>query len=138
MARDIEAIYQEMLAAFAAERGETIEAGCDVAVRLHAAAAQIQALEMQADYCKSERLDLYRQWKEGRLTKEEYAVKKEELTKREAESKRELEILNQQLSETAIARNLLEDRMGRAAMIEAEGLTKRLVDELMAEIDRLP
>ncbi len=50
MARDIEAIYQEMLAAFAAERGETIEAGCDLAVRLHAAAAQIQALEMQADW----------------------------------------------------------------------------------------
>ena len=92
-------------------------------------------LEMQADYCKSNRLDLYRQWKEGRLTKEEYAAKKEELTKREAESKRELELLNQQLSETAIARNLLEDRMGRAAMIEAEGLTKRLVDELIERID---
>lgn len=94
-----------------------------------------KSLEMQADYCKSNRLDLYRQWKEGRLTKEEYAVKKDELTKREAESRRELELLNQQLSETAIARNLLEDKMGVAAMIEAEGLTKGLVDKLIERID---
>ena len=73
--------------------------------------------------------------KEGRLTKEEYVVKKDGLTKREEESRRELELLNQHLSETAIARNLLEDKMGVAAMIEAEGLTKGLVDKLIERID---
>lgn len=108
-------------------------------VRILEAVSQMKekkkSLEMQADYCQSKRLDLYRQWKEGRLTKEEYAVKKDELTKREAESKRELELLDQQMGETVITRNLLEDRMGRAAMIEAEGLTKRLVDELIERID---
>ena len=50
MARDIETIYGEMLAAFAQERGEAPAEGCDLAVRLRAAAAQIQALEIQADW----------------------------------------------------------------------------------------
>lgn len=51
-------------------------------------------LEMQAEHCKSSRLDLYYQWKEGRIAKEKYAIKKDELTKREAESKREPELLD--------------------------------------------
>ena len=50
MARTIETIYREMLAAFAAERGEELREGCDLAVRLYAAAAQILALEVQADW----------------------------------------------------------------------------------------
>lgn len=62
-------------------------------------------------------------------------MKKDELTKKETENKRELELLEQQLSETVIARNLLEDKMGMTAMIGAEGLTKGLVDELIERID---
>lgn len=31
--------------------------------------------------CKTNRLDLYYQWKEGRIAKEEYAIRKDELTK---------------------------------------------------------
>jgi len=50
MARSIEIIYQEMLAAFAAQRGEQLQEGCDLAVRLYAAAAQLQALETQAEW----------------------------------------------------------------------------------------
>ena len=53
-----------------------------------------KSLEMQNGYCRAKWLDLYRQWKEGRLTKEEYTVKKDELAKKEAEGKRELEFLN--------------------------------------------
>ena len=108
-------------------------------VRILEAVSQMKekkkSLEMQIGYCRANRLDLYRQWKEGRLTKEEYTVKKDELTKKEAEGKRELELLDQQLSETVIARNLLEDKMGMTAMIGAEGLTKGLVDELIERID---
>ena len=48
--RDIEEIYQEMLAEFAQRAGFTPETGCDLAVRLYAAAAQIQALSIQADW----------------------------------------------------------------------------------------
>ena len=48
--RNIEEIYQELKAAFAARSGFAPGDGCDLAVRLWAAAAQIQALDMQADW----------------------------------------------------------------------------------------
>ena len=92
-------------------------------------------MEIQAEHCKSSRLDLYYQWKEGRIVKEEYAIKKDELTKREAESKRELELLDQQMAETVLVQNSLEEKIGMAAMLDAEGLTKELVDELIERID---
>ncbi|MCI8978984.1 MAG: hypothetical protein HFI99_18765 [Lachnospiraceae bacterium] len=38
-------------------------------------------MEVQAEHCKTNRLDLYYQWKEGRIVKEEYAIRKDELTK---------------------------------------------------------
>lgn len=38
-------------------------------------------LEIQAEHCKTNRLDLYYQWKEGRIVKEEYSIRKDELTK---------------------------------------------------------
>lgn len=96
---------------------------------------QKRILEIQAEHCKGSRLDLYYQWKKGQLTKEGYSAKKEELTKKEAESKRELEILEQQMTETALVTEALEEKMGIMAMLDAEGLTKELVDELIERID---
>ena len=48
--KDIEEIYQELLTAFTERAGFVPEDGCDLAVRLWAAAAQIQALDIQADW----------------------------------------------------------------------------------------
>ncbi|WP_298033658.1 baseplate J/gp47 family protein [uncultured Dysosmobacter sp.] len=48
--RSIEEIYQTMLGAFAERAGFLPETGCDLAVRLWAAAAEIQALGIQADW----------------------------------------------------------------------------------------
>ena len=48
--RSVEAIYEKLLADFAQRAGFTPEAGCDLAVRLWAAAAELQALEIQADW----------------------------------------------------------------------------------------
>ena len=48
--RNIEEIYQELLASFSERAGFAPEEGCDLAVRLWAAAAQIQGLEYQADW----------------------------------------------------------------------------------------
>lgn len=92
-------------------------------------------LEIQAEHCKANRLDLYYQWKEGQIAKEEYAIKKDELTKQEAECRRELELLEQQMVETVLVQNSLEEKIGMAAMLDAEGLTKDLVDELIERID---
>ena len=43
-------IYQEMMAAYQARGGTAAEDSCDLAVRLYAAAAQVQALSAQADW----------------------------------------------------------------------------------------
>ena len=48
--RSTEEIYESLLAAFGERAGFRPEAGCDLAVRLWAAAAELQALEMQADW----------------------------------------------------------------------------------------
>lgn len=50
MMRSIEDIYEALLADFGERAGFTPESGCDLAVRLWAAAAEIQALEIQADW----------------------------------------------------------------------------------------
>ncbi len=48
--RSVETIYETLLADFAQRAGFTPEAGCDLAVRLWAAAAELQALEIQAGW----------------------------------------------------------------------------------------
>ncbi len=48
--RSVETIYEKLLADFGERAGFVPEAGCDLAVRLWAAAAELQALEVQADW----------------------------------------------------------------------------------------
>ncbi|MCI2057965.1 MAG: baseplate J/gp47 family protein [Oscillibacter sp.] len=48
--KTVEEIYQELLAAFAERAGWTPGDDCDLSVRLYAAAAQLQALAIQADW----------------------------------------------------------------------------------------
>lgn len=48
--RTTEEIYQELLSAFQERSGYGAEDSCDLAVRLYAVAAQVQALECQADW----------------------------------------------------------------------------------------
>lgn len=48
--RTTEEIYRELLAAFQKRSGYGAEDSCDLAVRLYAVAAQVQALECQADW----------------------------------------------------------------------------------------
>lgn len=48
--RELEAIYEEMRAAFAEKAGFEPAEGCDAAVRLYALAAQVQALEAESEW----------------------------------------------------------------------------------------
>jgi len=48
--KTVDEIYQELRAAFTARCGRTADDDCDLSVRLYAAAAQIQALLIQADW----------------------------------------------------------------------------------------
>ena len=50
MGKTIDEIYQEMLAVFGEKSGYLPSASCDLAARLYAAAAQIQALYLQAQW----------------------------------------------------------------------------------------
>ena len=48
--KTVDAIYQEMLADFCARIGRDVSGGCDLAARLYAAAAQVQALYAQTEW----------------------------------------------------------------------------------------
>lgn len=48
--KTIEELYQQMLESFAGRAGFTPEESCDLSVRLYTAAAQLQALDIQADW----------------------------------------------------------------------------------------
>ena len=50
MGKTIDEIYQEMLSVFGEKSGYLPSASCDLAARLYAAAAQIQALYLQAQW----------------------------------------------------------------------------------------
>ena len=52
--REIEEIYEELMEGFAARAGVRPDDDCDLAVRLYAAAAQIQALSIQTDWVLSQ------------------------------------------------------------------------------------
>lgn len=94
-----------------------------------------RALEMQTEHCKASRVELYYQWKKGKLTQEGYVVRKEELTKKEADSKRELDQLERQMTEIAVMQEALEEKAGKVAILAADGLTKDLVDELIERVE---
>ena len=48
--KTVDEIFQEMLACFGEKTGMALEEGCDLAVRLYAAAAQVYALYVQAEW----------------------------------------------------------------------------------------
>lgn len=48
--KTVDEIFQEMLTDFGEKTGAELESGCDLAVRLYAAAAQVYALYVQAEW----------------------------------------------------------------------------------------
>ena len=80
-------------------------------------------------------MELYDQWKEEVLSREEYIRKKEEASAREAGYRGELEQLNQVLQNLVSEQEALERTDGMAVLSEAESLTKELVDELIERVE---
>lgn len=91
--------------------------------------------EMKAGYCKTSRLNLYHQWKEGHIRKEEYLMRKEELSAQEAECWRQLDILDKRLSDTPLDRPNTISGLDDGNFSENFILTKELVDTLIERID---
>ncbi|MEY8484606.1 recombinase family protein [Lachnospiraceae bacterium 48-21] len=90
-----------------------------------------RTIEMKMEHCRLSRLELYRQWKEELLTKEEYMIRKEELTVQEVEYQEKLELLNRRLAENASVWEKEEQKNKLAVLAEKKGLTKELGDELI-------
>lgn len=92
-------------------------------------------LEMKSGYCKTHRLELYRQWKDGKIKKEEYLTQKDELQKVETECRQKLDDLEEQLCNISLEQP---DRIKKLTMGVSPSdiaLTKELADALIERID---
>lgn len=92
-------------------------------------------METKIENCRLCRIELYDQWKEEVLSREEYIRKKEEAGARETGYRGELEQLNQVIQNLVSEQEALEQTDGMAVLSEAESLTKELVDELIERVE---
>lgn len=92
-------------------------------------------LETKIENCRLCRLELYDQWKEGTILKEEYIRKKEEVSVREAGHRDKLEQIDKALKEFVSRQEELEQTNGLAVLSGAENFTKELVDELIERVE---
>ena len=100
-----------------------------------AAKEKKQILETKIENCRLCRIELYDQWKEEVLSREEYIRKKEEASAREAGYRGELEQLNQVIQNLVSEQEALEQTDGMAVLLGTESLTKELVDELIERVE---
>ncbi|MCI8286476.1 MAG: recombinase family protein [Lachnospiraceae bacterium] len=94
-----------------------------------------QMLETKIEHCRLCRLELYDQWKEGMISKEEYIRKKEEVNGKETGYRNESEQLEQYLKNLASGQETLEQTDSLAVLSGAECLTKELVDGLIERVE---
>ena len=90
---------------------------------------------MKAGYCKTCRLNLYHQWKEGNLKKEEYFMQKEALSEQESECRQKLNLLDKKLSDASFAKSDSIPELSGEDFSENLILTKSLADTLIERID---
>lgn len=121
-------VYQEREKLQQNERAQVLSA-------IAKAQKEKRSLEIKLEHCKVSRLELYHQWKEELLIKEEYIVRKEELIIREVEYREKLELLNQCLAENISVQEKADQKRGLAVLAEAKGLTKGLVEELIERVE---
>ena len=96
---------------------------------------QVRLLEIQADYCKTSRLDLYHQWKDRKLEKSGYLQRKDELTRKETEYREELNTEKEKLEILNRAMQIRDSSSVPALITEKIELTKELADELIERVE---
>lgn len=121
-------VYQKQAKRYQNERTQVLSA-------IAKAQEEKRTLEMKMEHCRVSRLELYHQWKEELLTKEEYIVRKEEFTVQEMEYQEKLELINQHLAESVSVQENENQKKGLAVLAETQGLTKGLVDELIERVE---
>lgn len=93
-----------------------------------------QILEMRMENCKISRLNLYRQWKEQQITKDEYIRKRDEYTEQEERYQERMQVLDERLGQL-IAEQEEKPACGLKVYSGIQSLTKELADELIERID---
>lgn len=92
-------------------------------------------LEIKTTHCRISRLELYHQWKDDKITKEEYIAGKEKKNSEEAGYQKELEQLSRCLSDSVSVQKQMEQKSGLAMLAGIQNLTKELADELIERIE---
>ena len=90
--------------------------------------------EMKMEYCKTSRLNLYRQWKEQQITKEEYIRKRDEYTEQVERHQGKIWNLEERLGQL-IAEQEEKPVCNLQVYSGIQSLTRELVDELVERID---
>lgn len=91
-------------------------------------------LEMKIERNKNYRMSLYRQYKEGKISKEEYFAKRDEVTKQQVKFENELELIIERLDHIAVQQT--DDDLNKIIGAETvTKLTKELTDKLIDRID---
>lgn len=94
-----------------------------------------RALQIKAGHCTIHRLELYAQWKEGQLTKDEYIAKKNESYMSEAGYAKELGQLNQHMCGMVSTQDQAEQKNALVIFSETQDLTRPLIDEWVERIE---
>lgn len=118
------------------KKGKTLQgAQKQIVSELSKTKEEKRILEMKAGYCKTSRLNLYHQWKEGSIKKEEYLIQKKELSEQETECRQKLDVLNKKLSDALLEQSNTIPGVDGKNYLENLILTKELADALIEQID---
>lgn len=94
-----------------------------------------KVLEMKMEHCKSSRLLLYRGWKEGKITKEEYILKREEFSRQETDCRKNIQEVQIQLERLTEGMNKGMPDSELQSCYGVTELTKELADKLIERIE---
>ena len=92
-------------------------------------------LEMKMEHCKTSRLNLYRQWKEQRITKDEYIRKRDEYEEQEERYQVRMQKVDERLRQLIAEQEEKKPDCDLQVYSGIQTLTKEMADELMERID---
>lgn len=92
-------------------------------------------LEMKMEHCKTSRLNLYWQWKEQRITKDEYIGKRDGYTEQEERHQVRMQKLDERLGQLMAEQEAKKPDCDLQAYSGIQSLTKEMADELIERID---
>lgn len=95
---------------------------------------ETRILEMKMEHCKTSRLNLYRQWKEQQITKDEYIWKRDEYTGQSERHQVRMQKLDERLGQLMAEQEEKHD-CDLQVYSGIQSLTKELANELIERVD---